>query len=308
MTVEELFERRLVFVAGKGGVGKSTIAAALGLTAARMGKRVCLVESDGQEQMANMFRTPPVGFEGRTLAPNIRGISITTEEALKEFASTRLPLHTISQHLISNRLVRYFLDATPGLKELLILIKITDLIQEFSDELFIVDLPATGHGLAMLNVPDVVIRVVHAGPLRHHAEVTSQVINDPEICAICFVTLAEELATTEVTELYRTIRRTMNIACGPVIANGVHLHPFGSEESKGYRELKKRWSSDEEKSRLIQGVEMEMSRAKLNDRYLKKLQSVFRTPPVIVPFIFTEAVDRNALARISEELSSGGTS
>jgi anion-transporting ArsA/GET3 family ATPase len=307
MTVEELIERRLIFIAGKGGVGKSTMTAALGLTAAKRGRRVCLVETDGQEQMASLFRTEPVGYEGRTLAPNIRGLSITTEGALKEFATTRMPLHQISQHLIDNRLMRYFLDATPGLKELLALGKIAHMVAEEDDDVVIVDLPATGHGLAMLSVPDVVIGAVHAGPLLNYAEETRDLINDPEVSAVCFVTLAEELAASETIELYDAIMRDMDIAIGPVIANGVHL-PLIEEKNKGrFESLARRWKKGKDTASLVEGAELEMSRAALNRAYVERLEEGLGKPPLVVPFLFTGAVDWNALVRISDELMSGTT-
>lgn len=308
MTITELFERRLLFIAGKGGVGKSTIAAALAITAARRGKSVCLVESDGQEQMARLFGTKPVSYEGRSLAPNVRGISITTESALREYVSRHLPLHTISRHLINNRLVRYFLDATPGLKELLVLAKVINLVEDSDDDLVVVDMPATGHGLAMLGVPNVLIEAVHAGPLRRQAEQTYDIINDPSTSAICFVTLAEELASTETVELYKTIRKDMSIAAGPVIANGVHLPLFSDEEFKRYTSLSKQWAKDEELSRLLEGAELAMSRAQLNKRYIDTLENAFKLAPLIVPFLFVEAIDRDALAQISDALASGGAS
>jgi anion-transporting ArsA/GET3 family ATPase len=307
MNINQLLERRLIFIAGKGGVGKSTIAAALALTAARRGKSVCIVESDAQEQMARIFSTDAVGYEGNTLAPNVRGISVTTSGALREYAQTRLPFRQISRHFIDNRLTRYFLDATPGLKELLTLGKIIDLVQKNLNEMIIVDLPATGHGLAMLGVPDVVKQAVHAGPLRRHAEEINEVLNDPSLSAVCFVALAEELSTTETVELHKKIEKKLDIAIGPVIANCVHKPPFDEKHESAYESLKRRWLKNEDTALLIEGAELSIARAELNQRYLDRLTKDFKNAPVVVPFYFVEAIDRDALALISDELDAGGS-
>jgi anion-transporting ArsA/GET3 family ATPase len=198
--------------------------------------------------------------------------------------------------------VRYFLDATPGLKELLFLGKVINLVEDSDDEIIIVDMPATGHGLAMLGVPNVVIEAVHAGPLRRQAEQTFEMINDPDMSAICFVTLAEELASTETIELYERICKEMNIAAGPVIANGVHMPLFSAAEAKRYASLKKQWADDDELSLLIEGAELATSRAQLNERYIEELADAFKVAPIVVPFLFVEAIDRNALAQISDSL------
>lgn len=308
MNIDQLLERRLIFIAGKGGVGKSTITAALALTAARRGKHVCIVESDSQEQMALIFGTKPLGYEGNSLAPNIRGISITTPGALREYAQSRLPFRHISHHFIDNRLTRYFLDATPGLKELLALGKITDLVLSNPDETTIVDLPATGHSIAMLDVPDVVMQAVHAGPLRSHAEEINSVLNDPTLSAVCFVALAEELSTTETIELHQLIEQRLEIAIGPVIANCVHKPPFNEGDKAKYESLKKRWLKHEDTAQLIEGAELEVKRAELNNRYIDRLTSEFGYPPIVVPFFFVETVDMDTLAQISDELDAGGSS
>ncbi len=306
MTIEELLARKLIFIAGKGGVGRSTMAAALALAAARAGRRVCIVESDGQEQMSRLFQTEPAGSQGKYIAPLVKAISLTLETTLKQFVTQRLPLHRISQHLINNRLVRYFLDATPGLKELLVLGTIVNLTEGSTDELVIVDLPATGHGLAMLTVPEVVIAAVQAGPLRQHAAKVHAVLNDPAVSAVCFVTLAEELATQETIELKDALRARLRIALGPVIANCVHLPLVEPRAHKHYAALVRRAEKDTTLAPLIAAAELTHARAELNARYIDRLTTAFDATPLIIPFLFVEAQGRDALAHLSDLLRDGG--
>lgn len=306
MNIAELLERKIVFVAGKGGVGKSTIAATLALIAARRGTTVCIVESDGQEQAARLFQARPSLTERISIAPHIHAISLTLEGALKQFLARRLPLHAISGRLINNRLVRYFLDATPGLKELLILGAIADLAIAARDDLIIVDLPATGHGLAMLSVPDVVIKAVHAGPLKHHAEKIRTALSDPATSALCFVSLAEELSVQETIELKDAIATRLPVTCGPIIVNAVLARPFDPRERNAYAALKRRWAKDAELAPLIEGAELALARAVMNEYYVARLAEAFSTAPVVLPFLFSEAIDRDAIAYLADCLSEGG--
>src|SRR5258706_7174359 len=153
----DILDKRLVFVTGKGGVGKTTVAVALGLAAARAGKRTIVCEVAHQERMSRVFRREGVGYSETPLATDLYAISIDPERSMEEYLRQQVkpePLYTL---LFEHRLFQYFAAATPGMRELLTIGKVWELAQlERRDpqrlpyDLVIVDCRSTGHRLCFL--------------------------------------------------------------------------------------------------------------------------------------------------------------
>ena len=177
LAVSSLLDKRLVFVTGKGGVGKSTVSAALGVAAARRGKRAIICEVAQQERMSRVFERQGVGYHETEIAPNLFAFSIDPQRALEEYLLLQIKIRPLYELMFKNRIFTYFAAATPGLRELVTVGKVWELAQldrrvKKGDkyDLVIVDAPATGHGLGLLRTPKTFGDIARVGPVKRQAD------------------------------------------------------------------------------------------------------------------------------------------
>jgi anion-transporting ArsA/GET3 family ATPase len=224
-----LLGRRLLIVTGKGGTGKTTLAAALARLAARRGLSTLAVEVGRAPALPRLLWSaggPPPEDDGRIPAPMGPGLAtlrIVPETALVEYLELQLPLRAGLATVLGSSGLRRLLDAAPGWRELITLGKIWHLTSLTDDtrpryDLVVVDAPATGHGLSLLSVPDVVVDTVRLGPLRRHTEHVRDLIHDSDQTLVLPITLAEELPVRETLELRQRLGE-LGVGLGPVFAN-----------------------------------------------------------------------------------------
>ena len=175
--IPELLDKRLVFVTGKGGVGKTTVAVALGLRAAAEGKRTIVCEVSSQENASRMFDHTEVGFHEVEMEENLWSISIDPDESMREYVLLQLKVRAMRDMLFRSRIFNYLAAATPGLKELVTIGKIWELAQLDRKvksgrkyDLVIVDAPATGHGIGFLQTPRTFAAIARVGPIHSQAQ------------------------------------------------------------------------------------------------------------------------------------------
>ena len=223
-----LLDLRFVILSGKGGVGRTTVAAALARAAAARGKRVLIAQTDAVERLGHMLGHPtPVPATVTSVAPGIWAVNMTPRESLHEYALMVLRYEAVYRALFDNRFVRGFLSAIPGLDAHAMLGKAWWHITEVEAgarpkyDLVILDGPASGHAAAMLRIPRSISEVVPAGPLLRDARAIMATLADPSHTAMVIVTRPEELPASETVELATIARRELGVTLGPVIVNAM---------------------------------------------------------------------------------------
>ena len=234
-----LLARRLLVVTGKGGVGKTTVAAALGLVAARAGKRTIVAEVARRGDVASAFdRAGAEPFEEIELAPGLFHISIDPQDALEEYLRDQLPHGPVADILVRSRVFGLLAAATPGMRELLTVGKLWELAQlerrtpgGDAYDLVVVDAPATGHGVAVLTAPRTFAAAAGTGPVARQGRKIDATLSDPSLTAVLAVARAEELAVTETGELRWSLRSSMGLSISRVIANALDPDRFDDAEA-----------------------------------------------------------------------------
>ncbi len=233
MPVRSLLERRLLVVTGKGGTGKTTVAAALALAAAARGRRVLVVETGRDENVPRLlgWQAGAVGYAGARTPAGPFVMRMEPYAALAEYLNVRLGVPAVVARLLRQRAFRQLMDAAPGWRELVTLGKVWHLEQAREDgrarfDWVVVDAPATGHGITFLDVPRVVVSAIRSGPLRRHVRWVEELVRDPERTLLLPVALAEELPARETAELVKRLREQVGVALDRVIVNAVAKPPF----------------------------------------------------------------------------------
>ncbi|MEL6181129.1 MAG: ArsA family ATPase, partial [Myxococcota bacterium] len=233
----DLFGKRLIINTGKGGVGKTTLSAAIGLAAARRGKRVLLMELNAKEKTSRLFGSSPIGFEPTEVEENLFAVNITPKEAMREYAILKLRLKTLYRAVFENRFVRTFLRAIPGINELVLLGKVWYEEQARDGQggrprwdMIVVDAPATGHGIFFLQIPQVVTSIISSGPMFDEARQIQEMIQDRSRTLLNLITLVEEMPVNETIELKHTTEEILKVPLGYVIANAVYQPMFTTRQ------------------------------------------------------------------------------
>lgn len=229
---------RLVVLVGKGGVGRSTVAAALGLVAARRGRRTLVVEVAAGPVVPGMYGVQGRGYQPVECAPNLWTQRVGWEDALREYGLMKLKVRTLYRLVFENPFVRRLLPAIPGISEILVIGKILYSVTEGLPHLgrmdtVILDAPATGHGVSLLTAPSVVAATVPAGPLAEDARRLRALLLDRSLTRFHIVTTPEEMPVAESEELYEALAVTQGLPFGPVLVNQVRgrgLRPAQREQ------------------------------------------------------------------------------
>jgi anion-transporting ArsA/GET3 family ATPase len=229
VSLDAILNRRLLIISGKGGVGKTTIAAALGVMAARHDLRVLVAEIEGKNALSSLLAAPPLTSEPRELRPGLWAMHVSPEEALSEYFEVQFHAKRVVKPLVTSQLVYYVTHAAPGLRDILMLGKIWYQVARKGEfDLAILDTPAAGHAVSMLRSPEGFLEAVPVGTLAGHARRVSDWLHDPEQVAVHLVSLAEETPVKETLETTRLLEERVHMNVDRVHLNMLYP-PFAED-------------------------------------------------------------------------------
>jgi len=303
----DLLNRRLVYVTGKGGVGKTTVAAALGLAAARAGKRTLVCEVAEQERITTAFGHEPAGFSEVEVAPDLSAFSIDPEAAKQEWLGHQLRSGRLASVLNSSRIFQYLTAAAPGLAEVVTMGKIWELAQlqrrtksARPYDLVVVDAPATGNGLALLRAPRTFAQIAKVGPIGNHAKTIHDFTVDPRHSAVIAVALAEEMPVNETIDLEGRLRDQMGLELSHVFVNGVLPERFSAAEVEAIAFAN--GDAGPVAREALDAALIAHERGKAQRTQVARLRRGTKAPVAVLPFLLTPELDLEGLQELSREV------
>jgi anion-transporting ArsA/GET3 family ATPase len=300
-----LLDRRLVVVTGKGGVGKTTVAAALGLLSARRGRRTVVCEVAQQERLAGLFGAHDVGHDELELAPGLFAVSVQPERAMHEWLRHQLHSGALAGLLGHSRLFGYLTAAAPGVTELVTVGKVWDLAQEQRRtggspfDTVIVDAPATGHALALLRAPRTYANIARVGPIGRQAGQIDKFLRSDQTGVLC-VALPEEMPVTETVELEQRLTDDLGMRIEQIVANGVLPQRFTADDERHLRGLGDGGSKAAKAA--VAAALVEHGRARAQEEQLERLRAGVRAPVTTLPYLFEPEPRRRELELLSDQL------
>lgn len=298
-----LLERRLHVVTGKGGVGKSTLSAALALALQARGRKVLVCEVTAQERVSGLLGAKDSGTEIQQIDRSIWSVHVQPPEAMRQYGLMVLKYRAIYNAVFENRLVRYFLRSIPSLPEIVMLGKVWWHVARERDEQgnfvwdhVVLDAPATGHGLSFLGTPLTILELVSEGPLMRDMRDMQATLVDPQTTAVHVVTLPEEMPVNEAIELDEALRDQLHLPRGRAFLNAFCEKRFDDEERRLLDE-----TTHEELASAAYAGKVWGLRQDLSAHYDERLRNELDLPLTRLPFIASSTFGRaqmEALAKI----------
>jgi anion-transporting ArsA/GET3 family ATPase len=309
-----ILQKRLIFVTGKGGVGKSTVAAALGVAAAREGKRAIVCEVAQQERMSRFFDRQGVGYHETEIAPNLFAFSIDPQRALEEYLLQQIKVKPVYDLMFKNRVFTYFAAATPGLRELVTVGKIWELAQldrrvkkGSKYDVVIVDAPATGHGLGILRTPKTFGDIARVGPVKRQADAIYDFITDPTLTSVCAVVWPEEMPVNETLDLQKALKKELGLKLDRIFMNGIYPELFTDAEAGTLRNRLEQEAGSGNGAAIVRRAALraaisEHRRAEAQREQLARLEQGSRQSALQLPFVFRPQLDMGAVEDLAETI------
>lgn len=310
-TAEFFGESGLTIVAGKGGVGKTAVTAAMAVAASRSGLRTLVVEVEGKDAMSSMFETGGLSYSELELVnaaeahAGVRARTLTPDDALLDYLADR-GLKRISNRLVNSGILDVIATAVPGIRDILVLGKVKQIERTADQDLIILDAPAAGHAITFLRSAQGLADAVRTGPIHAQATDVLDLLSNPQRCRVMLVTLPEETPVNELIETAFSLEEDVGVSLGPVVVNGVYpelpglaipateaARTAGTHLMKGEAEV------------LDGAAEFRMARRAIQDTQLQRMAEVLPLPQIHLPQVFTSDLGRDDLETLADALAEG---
>lgn len=307
-----LLDRRLLVVTGKGGVGKSTVTAALALLGAQRGKRTLAVEVDAKGNLADFFESGPLRWRPREIEPGLFAMAMDTEASLQEYLRLQLRLPVVARVGPLARAFEFVANAAPGVKEILTIGKPVYEVRERHYDLVVVDAAATGHIVAQLGAPQAINELVQVGLVRQQTGWMLDLLGDPAVTGLVIVVTPEEMPVNETIELAVRVRTETNVDLAAIVVNRVLPELFGRGEEACFERLAApgplgalRELAGGPADTVFEAARLAVRLRRTRAAHLERLREAVDpdVPMLYVPELFTRTHGLRATRRVAEALA-----
>jgi anion-transporting ArsA/GET3 family ATPase len=297
-------QSRLVIVAGKGGVGKTTVSAALAVMAAKAGLDTLIVEVEGKSGLGAAFGRGELSYDEVQLAERVRARTITPDQALLEYLDDH-GMRRLSKRLTNTGVLDVVATAAPGIKDILVLGKVKQLERSGNADLIVLDAPAAGHAVTFLTSARGLLDAVRVGPVRTQAEEVQELLTDPARTQVLLVTLPEETPVNEAAETAARLRERVGVHLAPIVVNG--LYPTVSGIDAAVDLVGREDVPVDEVQPLLDAAAFRHARHELQQEQLARLADSLDLPQLQLPFLFSPELGPDEIDTLATALAGAVT-
>ena len=310
--MSELLERKLILVTGKGGVGKTTVTAALALLASERGMRTLVCDVDAKGDLASVFETGPTTFREREVHPRLFAMTMDTEASLREYLALNLKLPFGARLGPLARMFDFVATAAPGVKEILTIGKLAYEVRQGRYDVVIVDGAATGHVVGQLAAPQAINELVRVGIVREQTTWMLDILSDPVQTGLVIVATPEEMPVNETIDLAGRLRSETTVDLAAIVVNRVLPELFGRGEEEVFERLSRpdhvaalSKMADADVSPVLEAARLAVTLRRTRAGHLERLRAGVapHVPLLYVPYLFLRSHGLRATRQVSDALA-----
>jgi anion-transporting ArsA/GET3 family ATPase len=307
-----LLDRKLIFVTGKGGVGKTTVAAALALLGAERGKKTLVCEVDAKGNLADFLESGPTAFDEREVQPGLWAMSMDTEASLKQYLKLQLKMPLVARIGPLAHMFDFVATAAPGVKEIVTVGKLAWEVKERHYDLVVVDASPTGHIIGQLAAPQAINQLVQVGAVRQQTGWIRDILGAPATTWLAIVATPEEMPVNETIELSGRIREETNVDLAAIIVNRVLPELFGRGEEEVFERLSQPKAVElldhtlgGPAEPLLDAARLAVTLRRTRAEHLERLRAAVdpAIPLLYVPYLFVRSHGLRSTRQIAEALA-----